>query len=222
MATKHLLSAETRDTFGKNEMNRIRMAGRVPGVVYGPDQKPIHITVDNRELTNILQHVTIENTIIDLKITGKVKKTFQTLIRELQTHPYRRQIEHLDFFAVPKGRTVTVDVPIILHGTPQGVRLQGGVVQHILRDLEIEVLPDSIPEHITLDITELTVGQSIHVSDLPKGDYAILTDPERPIVSVVIPAAAKSALDGAVGEETASSVAEPELIRREAASEEEK
>ncbi len=221
MATKHVLNAETRETFGKNEMNRIRMGGRVPGVVYGPDQNPIHLTVDNRELTNLLQRVTFENTIIDLKVTGKVKKNFQTLIRELQQHPYRRQIQHLDFFAVPKGRKVTVEVPIMLHGVPQGVRLQGGVVQHMLRDLEIEVLPDNIPEHITVDISGLMITQSIHVSDLPKGDYTILTDLERPIVSVVAPAAAKSAVEEAEGE-AAAEVAEPELIRRESSEDEEK
>lgn len=222
MATKHVINAETRDVFGRNAMNRLRSEGRIPGVVYGPDQKPIHVSVDNRELSNLLQHVTFENTIIDLKITGKVKKNFQTLIRDLQQHPYRSQIRHLDFYCVPKGRTVSVEVPIVLEGTPAGVRSQGGLVQHTLRDLHIEVLPDNIPEQIVIDVSELLIGHSIHVSDLPKGDYQVLTDAERPIVTIIPPTVVKvAAEEGEEAEAVGEEAPEPELIGREKEAEEE-
>ena len=220
MAIKHVLNAETREVLGKNEMNRLRASGRIPGVVYGPGQTPINITVDNRDITTLLQHVTFENTIITLKITGKVRKNFQTLIRELQQHPYRPQIEHLDFYCVPEGRTLEVEVPVVLHGTSPGVRTQGGMLQHVLRDLHIQVLPDNIPEHIVIDINELLIGQSIHVKDLPKGNYEILTDPERVIVSIVPPTVVKAEVEEGAEAEAGAETSEPQLIRREGESEE--
>jgi large subunit ribosomal protein L25 len=219
MAIKHVLNAETRERFGKNEMNRLRSEGRVPAILYGPDQKPTPISVDTREVGRLLQEVTFENTIIDLKVTGTVHKSFQTLIREVQQHPYRMQLEHLDFYCVPKGRKLHVEVPIILHGMAVGVRSHGGMVQHLLRDLEIEVLPENIPEHFVVDISGLDINQGLRVKDLPKGDYEILVDPERTVVSISPPALIKETVEAEAAPE-GEAVTEPEVIGREKESEE--
>ncbi|MEA1996411.1 MAG: 50S ribosomal protein L25, partial [Gemmatimonadota bacterium] len=98
MAQKHTLKAETRDSFGKNEMRRLRSTGRIPASLYGPGMDTVSVSVDNRELSHLLSQINFENTLIDLQLTGKTKKKYRILIRELQRHPYRQQIQHLDFY----------------------------------------------------------------------------------------------------------------------------
>jgi large subunit ribosomal protein L25 len=228
MTKNYKLKAITRDRFGKGEMHRLRSEGRVPGVVYGPKDDSLAISLDTKEVSHLLQRVSFENTVIQLDITGKVKKSLQTIIREVQQHPYRAQIQHLDFYSVAKNRPVTVEVPIMLHGSPVGVRTQGGLVQHVLRDLEISVLPANIPEHIVVDITDLNIHESIHVEEIPKGDYEILTDPGRTVVTVVPPVIHKEpepveaeVVEGEEAEEMAEAPAaeeeetEPEVIGRQ-------
>lgn len=217
------LKAETRDSRGKNEMRRLRKMGRVPGVVYGPSDEPIPVSLDHKEVSHLLQGITVENTVIDLSISGSVEKSYQTLIREVQRHPYKSEIRHLDFYCLGQDRTVTLQVPIVLHGSAAGVRNQGGLVQHILRDLEISVLPSKIPDQIVVDITELEIGQSIHVEDLKIGDYELLTDPKSTVVSIIPPTVIKeptgeeAEAEGVAAEGEAE---EPEVIGREKESEE--
>ncbi len=188
MASKNpVIKAQTRDRFGKGEMHRMRAEGMVPGVVYGPDEETVSLMVDAKEMFHLLDHVSIENTIVDLDLSGTVKKKYKTLIREVQRHPFKSVLHHIDFFCVPKGRKISVQVPIILHGTPVGVTEQGGIVQHALRELEIMVLPTNIPEHIDVDISGLNINDSIHVSDLKDGGYEVLTDEHSSVVSVVPP-----------------------------------
>lgn len=229
MTKNYELKAKTRDRFGKNEMHRLRNEGRVPAVVYGPKDDSLAISLDTKEVSHLFQHVSFENTIIQLDITGKVRKSLQTLIRNVQKHPYRQQIQHLDFYSVAKNRPVTVEVPIMLHGSPFGVRTQGGLVQHVLRDLEISVLPANIPEHIVVDITDLNIHESIHVEDIPKGDYEILSDLGSTVVTVVPPVIYKEpevaeVAEGEEAEEVAEAaeeeVTEPEVIGRQKESEE--
>jgi len=219
MTKNYRLKAKTRDRFGKSEMHRLRNEGRVPAVVYGPNDDSLAISLETKEISYLLQHVSFENTVIQLDITGKVKKSFQTLIRDVQQHPYKPQIQHLDFYLVAKDRYVAVEVPIMLHGTPPGVRTQGGLVQHVLRDLEISVLPANIPEQIVVDITDLNIHESIHVEDLPKGDYEVLTEAGRTVVTIVPPVVYKEPepVEVAEGEE----VEEEEEAAAPAAEEEE-
>ncbi|HLA40179.1 MAG TPA: 50S ribosomal protein L25 [Candidatus Glassbacteria bacterium] len=185
MSRNASLKAITRDVFGKGEMHRLRATGRVPAIIYGPGEETVPVSVDEHELSILLQRVSFENTIIDLAVSGKVEKKYQTLIREVQRHPYRSQFHHLDFYSVPMDREIVVEVPIILHGNPLGVRNEGGLIQHVLRDLEILVLPNKIPEHLVIDISELHLHESIHVEDLAGGDYKILTDSRRTVVTIV-------------------------------------
>ena len=224
MTVAKTLKAETRDSRGKNEMHRLRRAGRVPGVVYGPSDEPIAISLDHKEVAHLLQDITVENTIIDLSISGSIKKSYQTLIREVQRHPYKAEIRHLDFYCLGQDRAVHLQVPIVLHGSPAGVRHQGGLVQHVLRDLDISVLPSNIPDQIVVDITDLEIGQSIHVEDLEIGDYELLTDPKKTVVSVVAPTIIKEPTEEELEEEEAEAAEEeaeePEVIGREKESEE--
>lgn len=188
MASKNpVLKAETRDRFGKGEMHRMRDEGLVPGVVYGPDEETVSLMVDGKELNHLLTHISIENTIVDLQLSGDVKKKYQTLIREVQRHPFKPILHHVDFYSVPKGRKIPVNVPIALHGVPVGVTEGGGLVQHVLHQLEIMVLPTNIPEQIDLDISEMQMHDSIHVSELETGDFELITDPKRTVVTVVPP-----------------------------------
>jgi large subunit ribosomal protein L25 len=188
MARKNpVVKAQTRDRFGKGEMHRMRDEGLVPGVVYGPDEETVSLMVDAKEMFHLLNHVSIENTIVDLDLSGEVKKKYKTLIREVQRHPFKEVLRHIDFYCVPKGRKISVQVPIVLHGTAIGVTEQGGIVQHALRELEIMVLPTDIPEQIVVDISELHINESIHVSDLKDEGFEILSDELSSIVSVVPP-----------------------------------
>jgi len=223
MTLRRKLKAVTRDNFGKSQMRRLRRTGRVPGIVYGAGEEPLPVSVDHQETAHLLQVITVENTVIDLSITGSVTRNHQTLIREVQRHPYKPEIQHLDFFCLAKGRSVHVEVPIVLHGTPVGVRNQGGIVQHVLRDLEISVLPSKIPEQVVLDITDLEIGDSIHVEDLEVGDFEVLTDPKNSVVSVIPPTVIKEPVVEVEAEEEelveGEEPEEPEVIGHEKESE---
>jgi large subunit ribosomal protein L25 len=201
MAGKNpVLNAETRDRFGKGEMHRMRVEGYVPGVVYGPDEETVSLMVKERELSQLLGRISVENTIVDLALSGKVKKNYQTLIREIQRHPFKPVLNHVDFYCVPKGRKISVEVPIILHGSPKGVTEEGGMLQHVLHSLEIMVLPTNIPEHITVDISGMHLHDSIHVADIATEEFEVLTDQKRTIVTVVAPAMISDSVEGEMEE----------------------
>ena len=218
MAGKNpVLKAQTRDRFGKGEMHRMRSEGFVPGVVYGPDEETVSLMISEKELSYLLSHISIENTIIDLELSGDTKKKYQTLIREVQRHPFKGQLRHVDFYCVPKGRKIPVAVPIVLHGHPVGVAQEGGLVQHVLRDLEIMVLPANIPEQIDVNIEEMHLHDSIHVADIETGEFEVLTDPKRTIVTIIAPALVAEA-----AEEEEEGLAEGELAEEAAGEEDEK
>ena len=222
MAGKNpVLKAETRDRFGKGEMHRMRDEGLVPGVVYGPDEETVSLMVDEKELSHLLGSISIENTIVDLHLTGGVKKNYQTLIREVQRHPFKAVLRHVDFYCVPKGRKIPVEVPIVLHGHPVGVTEEGGLIQHVLRELEIMVLPTNIPEQIDVQISEMHLHDSIHAGDIETGDFEVLTDPKRTVVTIIAPVVVTEPEEAEEGEE---GLLEGELAEgdEEAAEDEEK
>ena len=153
---------------GKGVARKLRSAGRIPAVIYGHGREPQSLSIDTRELEKLLSHISAESTVIELDVDGKSSRT---LIREIQRHPFKRQILHVDFQELVAGEKVDVRVPIVLVGIPAGVRMDGGVLDQMLRELEVEVDPSNIPNHIDVDVTELTIGASLHVSDikLPEG-----------------------------------------------------
>jgi large subunit ribosomal protein L25 len=183
----------------------------VPAVIYGHGRDPISLSLNARDLDKMLGHFQAESTVIDITVGGQTAKT---LIREIQRHPIKRQILHVDFQALVAGEKVTVSIPISLTGIPEGVKLEGGVLDQTLRELEIEVDPSNIPDHVELDVSAMVIGDSLHVSDikLPEG-VEILDDPETSVAVVAAPRAVIEETPAAEGVEGApEGAAEPEVI----------
>ena len=216
MATAQL-SATTRTGSGKGPARTLRSAGQIPGVVYGHAREPQALTLDTREFEKLLSHISAESTVIELSLDGQTTKT---LIREIQRHPFKRQILHVDFQELVAGEKVQVNIPIVLLGVPEGVRASGGVMDQTLRELSIRVDPASIPDHIDVDVTGVQIGHSIHVSELslPEG-VEVLNDPEAPVCVVAAPRAVVE--ETAVAAEPVEGEAEPEVIGRGKEAEEE-
>jgi large subunit ribosomal protein L25 len=202
------LSAETRTDKGKGVARKLRAAGRVPGVVYGHAREAQSLSLVARDLEKLLSSVATGSTVIELSLGGAVTKT---LIREVQRHPFKKQILHVDFQELVAGEKVIVDLPLVYVGTPEGVRLSGALLEQILHSIEVLVDPANIPNHIDVDVTNLAMGHSLHVNELPlPAGLEVLTEQDATVCAVVAPRA--------VVEETpaegAEVVAEPELIRK--------
>lgn len=210
MVSSATLSAQPREEVGKGGSRKLRAAGRVPAVVYGHGEKTRSLTVDAHELERLFSHIHKENTIINLKIEGE-KAEVRALVREVQAHPVRGDIQHVDFYQVHAGEQITVEVPIRLMGTAPGVRA-GGILQHSLNDLEIRCSADAIPDDIRIDVSNLQIGDSVHVSDLqlPEGVEA-LVDGDRSVCSVIAPTVAAAETPGV--EAPVAAPTEPEVIR---------
>ena len=208
MATEVLMALARTET-GKGAARKLRAAKQVPGVVYGHQRKPQSLALDARDLQKMLDRVSADTTVFELRIDGS---TSRTLIRDIQRHPFRREILHIDFQELVAGELVTVDVPLVLVGTPAGVRLSGGMLDQVLRTISVEVDPGNIPNHIDVDVTNLAMGHSLHVRDLklPEG-LEVLTDEDTTICAVIAPRAVVE--EKAEGEGEAA-VGEPELIRK--------
>ena len=209
MATANL-TATARDTTGKGAARSLRREGRVPAVVYGHAREVQSLSVPTRELEKLLDVIAAGSTVVELSIDGRPSRT---LIREIQRHPFKKQILHVDFQELVAGEKITVSIPIVLHGVPEGVRLGGGILEQTMREIEIEVDPANIPNHLDIDVGHLVIGHSVHVSDLkvPAG-VTVLAEPETPIALVQVSRAAIEMATPAAGVEAIP--AEPELIRK--------
>ncbi|HEY3884242.1 MAG TPA: 50S ribosomal protein L25 [Vicinamibacterales bacterium] len=212
------LQAQNREGRGKNEARRLRAAGRIPAVVYGMDKgKATEIAVDPRVLLRILHSESGVNTLIGLQGLDGGKDT-RVLVKEYQLDPIDHKLLHADFYAVAMDKALTVTVPIVLKGEPKGVKQQGGVVDFVNREIEIECLPGDIPEHIDVDISELMLHQGVRARDLPQtAKWQTISDAEMMIVHVVTvkveetPAPAEAAAATAA---TPTATAEPEVIKK--------
>ena len=202
------LSATPRQATGKGGARQTRFRGKVPAVIYGHGRDTLPLEVEAKALEKALAGVEPASTIIELTVDGK--KT-RTLIREIQRHPIRPDILHVDFYEIHAAEKVTLKVPVHLVGSPDGVRNAGGVLDQVTREVEIEVLPENIPDRVELDVTALKIGDSLHVRDLSIANARILTEAELTIATVVPPRAEEVA---APAPEAAAEVAEPELIRK--------
>jgi len=201
------LSATLRSESGKGAARALRRAGSVPAVIYGHKREPMSLSISTRELERLLERVSAETTVVELSIDGKVSRT---LIREIQKHPYKKQLVHVDFQELVAGEQITVNVPLVIIGTSIGVRSFAGILDQTMRELEVTVDPSAIPNHIDVDVSALNIGDSIHVRDLsvPAG-VTVITDAD---LSVVVVAAPKvNATDAAA--DAAAATAEPEVLR---------
>ncbi len=210
------LQAEKREGRGKNEARRLRATGKIPAVVYGTEKnKALEIAVDPRTLLRILHSESGVNTLIGLEGAGLATGR-KVLVKEYQLDPIDHRLLHADFYAVAMDKSIVVTVPILVKGEPKGVKQQGGVVDFVNRQIEVECLPGDIPEHIDVDISELMLHQGVRVRDLPKdGKWKAASDPDLMIVHVVpvkveeVPAADAAAAAAAPGVP-----AEPEVIKK--------
>ncbi len=199
------LSAEERADSGKGVARKLRAAGRVPAILYGHGRKPLSLSVNARELEKLLSHIAAGSTIVEVGIAGA---TSRTLIREIQRHPYKKQILHVDFQEVVAGEKIGVDVPIVFVGTPEGVRMSGALLEQILHSVHVFVLPSNIPNHFDVDVSALQTGHSLHVRDITIPDGVdVQTDGDATICAVIAPRAAVEAV-------VADPADEPEVIRK--------
>jgi large subunit ribosomal protein L25 len=186
MAVNTLLAAKRRNETGKGSARRIRSSGEVPAVIYGRDQDPISLTINSRESKKLFQSVSVENTIINLKVDTE-EEEFETLVREIQVHPYRDDILHVDFYCIERGVALELDIPLNFTGSAQGVK-EGGILEIVLRELRVKCRPSKIPEYITVDVSSLDVGSSIKVGDLADdADVELMADPGQAICMVAMP-----------------------------------
>ena len=180
------LEVETRQDTGKSAARRLRREGKVPGVVYGI-QEPSPVTVNPRELEKIFSSVAGTNAIIQLEIAGQVKSERPVIVKELQRDAMSDRIVHADFLEIRMDQKIRVDVPFSFDGESPGVKL-GGILSVLLRELEVECLPNAIPSEILVDISGVEQGDVIHVRDLTlPGDVDLITDADDPIVTVISP-----------------------------------
>ena len=208
MAQTVSLAATLRDKTGKGAARQARFSKQVPAVIYGHGRDTQPLMIDALALEKALIGIEPESTLIDLTVDGKKSRT---LIREIQRHPLRPDIIHVDFYEIKADEKVTLKVPVHLVGTPDGVRNAGGVLDQVTREVEIEVLPEHIPDRVELDVASLKIGDSLHVSALSIPHAVILTGADLTIATVVPPRAEEVAAPTA---EAATEVAEPELIRK--------
>ena len=213
MATASL-SASARANAGKGVARSLRRDGKLPAVIYGHARAPQALSVDARELGRLLEQVSADTTVIELSVDGAMTRT---LIREIQRHPVKRVIIHVDFQELVAGEKVTVQIPIILTGVSVGVRLNGGILMQVLSELEVSVDPANIPNRIEVDVTEVNIGGSVHVNELniPDG-VEVLTGASD---TVLIVSASKASEETAPVVEGAAP-GEPEVIRAKKAEEE--
>jgi len=187
MNTNATLSASPRDGTGKGVARKLRAGGQVPAVVYGKDAEAVLLAVDAREAEQLFQGISVGSTIVDLKIEGE-KKPVSTLVREVQVHPYKPALIHIDFMRIQMDVAVEVEVPLHVEGQAEGVRVDGGTMEQVVHLIPIRCLPSRIPEALTLDVTELQIGDSLHVSDLEADDdVQILMDGEQTLISISAP-----------------------------------
>ncbi|MCK5446694.1 MAG: 50S ribosomal protein L25 [Gemmatimonadetes bacterium] len=187
MSEQAALQVETRHETGKGAARRIRASGKIPGNVYGHGAQPMAVQADELQFRALISRISTENTLIDLKVGDEKPKA--VLIREIQRHPYRSVILHVDFFEITAGERIRVAVPVRLEGNPIGVR-NGGILQVIRYELEVECLPRDIPSAFEVDISEMQIGESLHIGEIDTGDVTVIEEADLTVCMVVMPKAA--------------------------------
>jgi large subunit ribosomal protein L25 len=210
MATASL-KATVRSGAGTGDARKLRQAGTIPAIIYGHGRDPQSLSLEGREVEKLLSTISAASTVIELAVDGT---TARTLIREVQRHPVRRNIMHIDFQQLVAGEKVTVSIRIRFTGTADGVRNSGGILAETMHEISVRCDPSLIPEYVEVDVTPLTIGHSIHVRDLklPEG-VQVLDEPSATVCVCTVPAAAIEEAKPAEGAEP-TAAAEPELIRK--------
>lgn len=190
MSTQVTLNAERRDETGKGVARKLRAAGKLPAVMYGADGESVSLVLDANDTSHLFHSISVDNTIVNLEVGGEAVPV-PTLIREIQTHPFRAEILHVDFLRIQTGVEVELDIPVELEGVPTGVKDQGGVLEQTIYMLPVSCMPAAIPDLIRVDVSGLEINDSLQVAelDIPEG-VEVLLDPERTVCSVQPPSMA--------------------------------
>ncbi|MBV8833701.1 MAG: 50S ribosomal protein L25 [Acidobacteriaceae bacterium] len=204
------ITAEARDSRGKNEARRLRAKGSMPAVVYGGPNGPAAVAVSPKELTRILHSKTGHNTIFNLSLPGS--DSTPVMIVDWQYDPIRDSLLHVDLKRIDLTKRITVKVPVVTEGDPKGVKLQGGIHEIVTREIEIECLPDEIPEQFTVNVVELLVGQNIRAAEIALPGSMKLVSPSDAVISHVVSLRAEETTTA----ETAGAApgTEPEVIKK--------
>ena len=216
MATKvadtSILEAQPRTPGTKNDARRVRLAGKIPAVVYGAGKSAVPVEVDPRQVSRILHSETGHNSVFDLALDGEKTKA---MIVDWQYEPIKGSLLHIDVKRIAMDQKLRVNVPIELIGEPAGVKQQGGLLEQIVREVEVECLPADIPNVIELNVAELVFGVVLRVADLPKNDKVrLLTDADQPVAHIISIKEEVVATPEAVAAEAAAAPAEPEVIKK--------
>lgn len=198
------LEAVSRDTRGKNAARRLRAAGQIPAVVYGGTSEPLAVAVSPKALSKILHSETGENTLITLEVDGT---STVVIVKDYLLQPVTHTLLHADFYRVDMARRIVVKVPVVLQGEPRGVKQQGGTLDFVHRDVEIESLPADIPDNITIDVREMMIGDGVYVRDVAEGKaWSAISPADLLLVHVVAPRVEEAA--------ATEGAAEPEVAKK--------
>jgi large subunit ribosomal protein L25 len=211
MVKDFTIAAESRDSRGKNEARRLRAKGSVPAVIYGGPAGPTAVAVSPKELTKVLNSKTGHNTIFNLSVTGK--EDTPVMIVDWQFDPIKDTLLHADLKRIDLNQRLIVKVPVVTQGDPKGVKLQGGIHEIITREVEIECLPNDIPEQFTVNVVDLMVGQSIRAGEIPISGSMRLLSPPDAVISHVVSLKAEETTTAETGV-VAATGAEPEVIKK--------
>jgi large subunit ribosomal protein L25 len=213
------LAAERREGKGKGPAHQLRFSGRIPAVMYGPETEPTSLAVEERAFRTAMKQAGGQSALFTLDVNGKQNKV---ILREIQRDPVSNKVLHLDFHAISMNRPIHISIPVHFTGLAKGVKTEGGIMQIVMREVEISCLPADIPEHVEVDVTELGIGDSIHVSELKIANATILGEPTRTVVVISAPTIIKvetpvAAAEGAEGAPAEGAAAGAEGAAKEGA-----
>jgi large subunit ribosomal protein L25 len=207
------IAAESRDSRGKNEARRLRASGSMPAVLYGGAAGPAPVAVSPKQLTAILNSKTGHNTIFNLEVAGK--ETTPAMIIDWQYDPIKDSLLHVDLKRIDLNQRITVKVPVVTQGDPKGVKLQGGLHEVVTREVEVECLPNDIPEQFTVSVSELMIGQAIRAAEIPMSGSMKLLSPSDTVISHVVSLRAEETTTTVeTAGPAATPAAEPEVIKK--------
>ncbi len=210
---QNVLEAQAREAGTKNHARRVRREGKIPAVVYGAGKEAQPVSVDPRHVLRILRSDSGHNTIFDLAMNGGERT--KAMIVDWQYEPIKGHLLHIDLKRIAMDKALRVSVPVELQGVPAGVKTEGGILEQMLREVEIECLPGDIPSHIDVDVSELTFGKVLRVSDLPHSEkLKFLTDANQPVAHVTSVKEEVVAAPEALAAEAGAAPAEPEVIKK--------
>ena len=211
------LVAESREKKGKQAAKQLRRNGLIPGILYGPGEKPSMLSINQKELL-ILLHSFGRNAIVNLRLASNKRKKIKAFFYEIQHDPISGDIIHIDLKHIDLNQKIHLSVPVYLEGVPEGVRNEGGILEHLMHKIEIFCIPADIPERITIDVTNLHLGDAVHVSDIEAANFEILSDMFSTLVHIVTPKVITVEEEEIPEEELEEEVegpAEPEVIGEE-------